>query len=241
MTTGGEVKLYKTLSPDGRSLHGGDLQWSLPKDGRPGEWHEAKGELRKCRVGIHLTDDPARWWMPECRVFEVEADGIVGNCADDEDRKLVCRRARLIREVSRDDQAALRIYYSGSHTVAAGQVRASGSATVWAYGSATVRAYGSATVRASDSATVRAYDSATVWAYDSATVWAYGSATVRAYDSATVRAYDSATVEGSGSVTVVSWRGKPGVKVMERAIWIERGDETKAPVVHLATPTPETP
>jgi hypothetical protein len=49
-----------------------------------------------------------------------------------------------------------------------------------------------------------------------------------------VEAYDSATVEGRGAVTVVSWLGKPGVKVMERAIWIERGDESGPPVVHAA-------
>ena len=41
-------------------------------------------------------------------------------------------------------------------------VRAYGSATVWASESATVEAFGSATVRASGSATVRASESATV-------------------------------------------------------------------------------
>jgi hypothetical protein len=39
-------------------------------------------------------------------------------------------------------------------------------------------------------------------------------------------------------VTVVSWWGKPGVKIMERAIWIERGDESGPPVVRTALVTP---
>jgi hypothetical protein len=195
-------QLYKVLV-DGKSCHSGSLTWSLPKDGQPGEWHEHVGELAFCSAGLHVTDDPARWWKPRCAVFLVEAEGVVGSCDDVEDRKAVARRVRLMREATRDELAALRIYLEGDVKAPTnGVVIASGSATVRAYGSATVRAYGSATVRASGSATVEAYGSATVRAYDSATVRAYGSATVEAYDSATVEAYDSATVRAYGSATV---------------------------------------
>ena len=212
--------LYKTLIA-GQSIHGGTLQWSLPRDGQPGKWHKVYGELSLCNRGLHLTDDPAQWWKPGCVVFLAEGDGIVGTCDDKPDRKIVCRRARLLREATPAELTALCIYSGGEHMGEPGKISiASGSATVRAYGSATVRAYDYATVEASGSATVRAYGSATVEAS--------GSATVRAYDSATVRAYDSATV--------ISWRGKPGVKLIpkSRAVWVERGDGSAAPLVHVA-------
>jgi len=186
--------LYKIVDYEGRSCHnGGYLQWSLPVDGKPGEWHEVTGPLELCREGLHLTDAPAHWFKPGCRVFEVEAEGVEGD--PDENRKAVARRVRLTREVSRDEQAAVGIFYSGAHEWMAGKAIA----------------------------------------YDSATVWASGSAMVEAYDSATVRASGSATVTGTDAVTVVSWWGKPGVRIDKRAIWIERGeDSTKAPIVHVA-------
>jgi len=71
-----------------------------------------------------------------------------------DDRKVVCRRVRLLRLASTEELAALRIWSSGEHIA--------GELPCVAHGSAVVRAYGSATVRAYDSATVQAYDSATV-------------------------------------------------------------------------------
>ena len=200
--------LYKILI-DGKSCQGDSLEWSLPRDGQPGEWQEHVGELRLCSAGLHVTDDPAQWWQPHCTVYLAEAEGVVGRCADAANRKAVARRVRLMREAPRDELAALHIYLEGIvRAPTSGMVIASGSATVEAYGSATVEAYGSATVRAYGSATVRAYDSATVEASDSATVEASGSATVEAYD--------SATVEASGSATVVSRWGSPVVRLIER-------------------------
>ena len=91
---------YKILSQDGHSINGGNLQWSLPrKDGRkwiPGEWHEFVGELRPCKSGLHLTIDPWNtWYRWDARVFVAEHGG---ECVDHGD-KIVCRKARLLREL----------------------------------------------------------------------------------------------------------------------------------------------
>ena len=95
------------------------------------------------------------------------------------------------------------VFAEGEHSISAGIVYASGSATVEAWGSATVKAYDSATVKAYASATVYAFGSATVKACGSATVKACGSAKVEAWGSATVKACDSATVKACGSAIVV--------------------------------------
>ena len=174
--------LYKITGPTGDPIHSGTGAWSLPHEGQPGEWREVTGDLVKCANGLHLTDEPARWWAPECRVFEAEAEGVVGSCDDDEDRKVVCRRARLTREVSREEQAELRIYYEGEHKVTGLPCVAAGSSSV--------------------------------------------------------EAWDSSRVEAKDSVIVISWRGTPGVKITERAVWIDRGDESGPPVVHVAEPKP---
>ncbi|HUX17797.1 MAG TPA: hypothetical protein VMV63_01240 [Acidithiobacillus sp.] len=92
--------LYKILSRDGHSINGGDLQWSLPrKDGRkwiPGDWHEVVGELKPCESGLHLAKDPwNRWYRWGARAFVAEHDG---ECVDHGD-KIVCRKARLLREL----------------------------------------------------------------------------------------------------------------------------------------------
>ena len=171
---------YKVLS-DGKSCHGGNLDWSLPtlnEDGTytPGAWMRVDGELILCENAIHLTDQPAAWYVEGGQCWLAEYRGAtVGALDGGTESKLGVREARLLAPV---EWATVGAYTTGEHTVSAGFVLASDSATVRAYGSATVRAYGSATVHAYGSATVRAYGSATVHAYDSATVHAYGSATV---------------------------------------------------------------
>jgi hypothetical protein len=95
--------LYKVLV-DGRSCHGGRLVWSLPTrndDGTwtPGAWHEVDGDLALCRNGLHLTDHPAMWWLDGAVAFEVEAEGVVGNPNNTNDRKVVAKRVRLLRPV----------------------------------------------------------------------------------------------------------------------------------------------
>ena len=236
-------KLYKVLV-GGKSCHNGQLECSLPKNGDPGEWHEVDGELQLCYRGLHLTDDPAQWWEPDCKVYLVEAEGVLGTCEEREDRKVVARRVRLIRELDSKELEELRIYTSGNHVAKArrhiaydsASVRAFDSASVRAYNSASVEAFYSASVEAYDSASVEAFDSASVRAYNSASVRAFYSASVEAFDSASVEAFDSASVEAKDSVTVVTWWGKPGVKLLpkSRAVHVERGYGYTAPTVHVA-------
>jgi hypothetical protein len=175
--------IYKVLV-DGRSCHGGSLAWSLPRDGQPGDWHEVANPTL-CERGLHLTDDPARWWRPGCRVYLVEAEGVIGSCDDARDRKIVARRVRLVREATETELAALRIYASGEHVAAAGVVIAYDRASVIASGSASVEAYDSASVRAYGSASVEAYDSAKVEASQQATIVSWrGSPVVTLLDHA---------------------------------------------------------
>ena len=236
-------KLYKVLV-DGKSCYGGTLAWSLPSDGAPGDWHRVDGQLSMCNRGIHLTSDPASWWVNGCRVYEAEAEEIAGV---DGDSKTLCRGARLMRELTDAiELQSLRIYTSGSHQISSGKivasgsasVRASGSASVRAYGSASVVAYGSASVEASDSASVRASDSASVRAYGSASVRASGSASVRAYGSASVVAYGSASVSmASGQATLVVFSGDISkIDLRDNAVIIDRrGDR---PIVTIAGEKP---
>jgi len=82
---------------DGRSCHGGNMEWSLPSVKGPGKWHQFDGQIEICRSGLHLTTAPYQSWMLwGARVYEVEAQGII----EWQEDKCVCRRARLIREVA---------------------------------------------------------------------------------------------------------------------------------------------
>lgn len=153
--------LYKVVV-NGRSCHGGSLEWSLPTDGAPGEWHAAGGPLVPHQHGLHVTDDPARWWVPGCTIYLAEVEGVVGSCDDTENRKVVCRRVRLLREATREELAALRICAEGSHVVTDLSAVALGSSHVVARGSSRVEALGSSSVEARDSSRVVARDSSTV-------------------------------------------------------------------------------
>jgi len=82
---------------DGRSCHGGNMEWSLPSVKGPGKWHQFDGQIEICRSGLHLTTAPYQSWMLwGARVYEAEAQGII----EWQEDKCVCRRARLIREVA---------------------------------------------------------------------------------------------------------------------------------------------
>src|SRR5690606_6084570 len=195
---------YKVLL-HGRSCHGGDTEWALPKqreDGtwEPGEWMpEIRGSLALCANGYHLTREPARWWREGAECYVAEWDGEhVGEGGD----KIAVRRCRLLRRLTAAELASLQVFMEGAHQVSDGIAWASGSARVEVYGSATVKAHGFAQVWAHDSARVWAYDSAQVWAYNSAQVWAHGSATVKAYDSARVEVRNSAQAEAYSSARV---------------------------------------
>jgi len=241
------AKRWYKVVVDGKSCHGGGLVWPMPTADGPGEWVRVDGELSMCSRGIHLTDDPTRWYVVNCQIFEVEPDEIVKE--DERDRKGLCRAARLVRQVTDPTElASLRIFVEGSHKVDSGKAAASGSARVTAYdsarvtasGSARVTAYGSASVTAYDSASVTAYDSARVTAYGSVSVTAYGSvsvdasgsARVTAYDSVSVRAYDSASVRAKYNVTLVVFRGDPKIALGDNAVLVDR--RGSRPVVTVA-------
>ena len=87
-------KLYKILI-EGKSCHGGNMIWSLPKNGKPGAWHEVKGDLKICEKGIHLTTKPFNWYKWGCTCYEAEAQDIITWEKD----KCVARKVRLIKEV----------------------------------------------------------------------------------------------------------------------------------------------
>ena len=95
------MKLYKVLK-NGSSCHGGNLTWSLPADGKPGAWHE-ETSVELCKRGLHLTSYPETWWVSGCQVYEAEAEGPVEG---EGTTKVVCKRARLIRQVSLAEYAA---------------------------------------------------------------------------------------------------------------------------------------
>ena len=191
---------YKVLL-DGKSFHGGEFEWSLPKNGKPGKWHSVVGDLRMCLHGFHLTDNPQKWWNRDAKCYEVEyKDALQPN-----EDKICVRKVRLVKELTHDDLAKLQIFYSGEHVVTEGTALAYNSSTVKAYNSSTVTAYNSSTVEAHIASTVTACDSSTVTAYNSSTVKACDSSTVKACDSSTVKAYDSSTVNSrfhTGNVTV---------------------------------------
>ncbi len=101
---------YKVLGPNGESIHGGDLKWSLPtKKGRtwePGEWHSVEDKVYVCRNGLHLTTEPWQHWVRWNSVVYV-AEGS-GDSQTDGD-KTVYQKARLLRP------ARVPTWWSGAH------------------------------------------------------------------------------------------------------------------------------
>jgi hypothetical protein len=95
--------VYKILR-NGRSNHGGNLKWSLPKDGKPGDWHEVQGPLERCRNGLHLTTDPMAFRPNKIKdyksiqCFEVEYGGDV--IEESDWGEIVARRVRLVKQVT---------------------------------------------------------------------------------------------------------------------------------------------
>ena len=95
------VPLYKVLK-GGKSCHGGDLKWSLPRGKNPGDWHEVRGNVALCHTGLHLTPNPAKWWMSGATAYLAEVDGeMVGDPITDD--KVAVKRCRLIRKLSRSE------------------------------------------------------------------------------------------------------------------------------------------
>ena len=235
------VPLYKVLV-DGSSCHGGDMAWPLPtqaEDGAwtPGEWVKLHGrrKLVLCANALHLTDQPAAWYMPNAQCWLAEYRGeVVGELDGGWQSKIGVREARLLRPVAWEDVC---VWTEGEHTVKSGVARASGSASVTAYDRASVRASGSASVTASGSASVTASGSASVTAS--------GSVSVTASDRASVTASDRASVTASGSATVIStpWHSDSAqVAISQMAAHVDRrGGKLALRAAEAAWRTPKSP
>lgn len=87
-------KLYKVLV-DGKSCHGGTMEWSLPKGKKPGKWHHYEGDIKICDAGLHLTTEPFKWYKWGCTAFEAEAKDIIAW----ENDKCVARSVRLLKPI----------------------------------------------------------------------------------------------------------------------------------------------
>ena len=87
---------YKILV-DGKSCHGGDMKWSLPRrvngEWRPGKWHKAPDGAIVCYSGLHLTTYPDRWLRHGCKLFIAQGRGQ----SDREEDKTAFTEARLLR------------------------------------------------------------------------------------------------------------------------------------------------
>ncbi len=95
----------KFLNADGRGEYY-RFAWPLPRDGKPGKWVKAEGELIPCRNGIHAcTLDQALDWL-DARAYMIELDGRIIGIGD----KLVARRGRLIRHLNRWDDKTIRLF-----------------------------------------------------------------------------------------------------------------------------------
>src|SRR5690606_34556654 len=129
----GAMIYYKVTGPDGESIHGGDLRWSLPDGDTPGDWHAVEGRIAPCDRGLHLTCEPARWWQEGARCFVAEYEGEpLGDGAD----KICVRRARLVRELTRVELASVHVYLEGAHQIdSPTYAYAGGSSSVEARGS----------------------------------------------------------------------------------------------------------
>lgn len=105
--TGEGARLYKGLGPRAESMFGGSAQWSLPRDQRPGAWMPPITRLCPGLEGYHIapTHDLLRHWLaPRLFVAEGRGGGVLDGTV------LVCREARLVRELCWDIAVALQLY-----------------------------------------------------------------------------------------------------------------------------------
>jgi hypothetical protein len=94
-----KVKTWYKVLVDGKSNHGGNLEWDLPKNGKPGKWHTVKGEILKCSNGLHLTEKPYEWFKWKCDIYIAEGKG--QNKGDES--KTAFRSARLIKKIDKPE------------------------------------------------------------------------------------------------------------------------------------------
>lgn len=48
---------YKIVGPNGEAVNGGSGKWSMPKNGKPGDWMPTVSHVEACASGYHLVPD----------------------------------------------------------------------------------------------------------------------------------------------------------------------------------------
>lgn len=89
---------YKVLR-NGRACNGGEMEYSLPTDSGPGEWHHYDGPVEMCYSGFHVTTDPYQHWFTDldCEVYVAEIREVYDST--NVDAKAVTDRIRLLYQV----------------------------------------------------------------------------------------------------------------------------------------------
>lgn len=95
--------IYFKVLQRGQSCHGGKLKWSLPKDRKPGGWHQVTGRLKLCVKGLHVTERPHEWLSQGLSVYLCEVSGrrTKQNPQSNDTTKIAVERCRLLRRLRR--------------------------------------------------------------------------------------------------------------------------------------------
>ena len=107
-----------------------------------------------CIYGLHVTNEPAKWFAVGASVYAVECEEFGGQ----KDDKAVFRRVRLTRELTCDELRDLRIAGDGEWFITSGIAFAFGSCKVVALDNSQVVARGNSQVVASDNSTINILD-----------------------------------------------------------------------------------
>ena len=99
--------LYKLLSADGRACNSGTAWWSLPADGKPGEWMPSISDPKLCSRGYHgVSIEYVLNWRGGDTLWEMEVRG----AADVSPEKTAAESARLIRRIPGWNDKNLRLF-----------------------------------------------------------------------------------------------------------------------------------
>jgi hypothetical protein len=100
-------KFYKVLNEDGSCFHGGKGKWPLPNGEAPGAWMpRIDGTLVACYCGYHvLTQEQLVFWLGPA-IFDVQVEDV--EIRDKE--KCVCRRARLLKQLTTWNERTARLF-----------------------------------------------------------------------------------------------------------------------------------
>ena len=103
-------KLYKIVSTEFGSLHGGTGTWHTPKGSKPGEWMPKIENVQACYRGYHLIPAEAIFaWLP-CPPYAgylCEAEGC--GASDKDGDKIAFAEARLLKIVGVLDEKSMRL------------------------------------------------------------------------------------------------------------------------------------